>query len=150
MLARRLALAFGMLCCASGFVVPSGTTAARHTCLRRSAHERVGKARTCAARAVGSRHVGGARIFMSLLGLKLDEAVAGPFKADDRVRVAPGLAPLRHVPGHKAGFDACGSEGKVLPPTLLGCDPVRSRLQPYVIRGQGALPHPAPPRPSRH
>lgn len=51
---------------------------------------------------------------MSLLGLKLEEPVIAPFKADDLVRVKPGLEMLRHVPGHKAGFDAAGSEGKVM------------------------------------
>ena len=51
---------------------------------------------------------------MSLLGLKLEEPVIAPFKADDLVRVKPGLEMLWHVPGHKAGFDAAGSEGKVM------------------------------------
>ena len=51
---------------------------------------------------------------MSLLSLKLEEPVVAPFKADDLVRIKPGLEMLRHVPGHKAGFDAAGSEGKVM------------------------------------
>ena len=108
--ARQLAL-FGTLCCAGAFVVvPSSVIVARHTGLRCGAQERLDNALT--ARAAGRRQVVSAK--MSLLGLKLEEPVVAPFKADDLVRIKPGLEMLRHVPGHKAGFDAAGSEGKVM------------------------------------
>ena len=117
--ARRLAL-FGMLCCAAAFVVvPSSVIVARHAGLRCGAQERLDDALTAVSRrqaltagAVSRRQVVSAE--MSLLGLKLEEPVIAPFKADDLVRVKPGLEMLRHVPGHKAGFDAAGSEGKVM------------------------------------
>jgi hypothetical protein len=107
--ARRLALA-GMLCCTAAFVVPSSVIVARHTGLRCGAKERLDDSLT--AEAAGRRQVVSAE--MSLLGLKLEEPVVAPFKVNDLVRIKPGLEMLRHVPGHKAGFDAAGSEGKVM------------------------------------
>ena len=103
MAGRWFVLLLGLSLCHAFFAPGHGTgLLSRERSSFAPSRERVGSRR---------RQVGAC---MSLLGLKLDVPVEPPCKVGDHVRVKAGLAPLRHVPGHKDGFDASGSEGEVL------------------------------------